>query len=406
MKDKSLGRMLLFNLVLNTKELSSLVGVDFNERGADTIFASILPKDLYSRLLSNVDFNKLSESDKSKFLFLRKENENTVNKKELHDYEIQLFGVEAHNRTAKSLGVPKTNIVYCNFSENKKMDPSEWFVCDSANGNIYINIDKNYTIARPSFLVENINAATRQHSINQNIFKAIKNPNSLSDKEFFLALTTALKAYVYQVLKENDRSAYAAELAVDYSTPSCIEQTLYSFTKTRDDFKSAGLYGARLQSDLRRNEEIYHEFLQDELLSNSLINMEDILHYFNKSELNQTSNGMLGKILDLLISKTASSFYNSLGADMKEEQSITEYINELEKEAFDERGIDIPTDEELEEFLESEQAQEKEDKDEGYSDEIENEDIQYRKMDSVLPDEGEIDEIKDLPFSNDHTKTQ
>ena len=411
MSDKSLGRILLLNLILNTKELSSLVMVDPNERGADTIFASLLPRDLYSRLISNIDFDGLSEADKSKFLFLRRENENTVNKKELHDYEMQLFGIEAHNRTAKSLGIPTTNIVYCNFSENKKMNPAEWYICDPINGNIYLNMDKNYSIVRPSFFVENINAATRQHSINQNIIKAMKEPNSLSDREYFLVLSTVLKSYIYQELQENDPQAYKEQIAADYLTPSNIEQSIYSFVKTREDFRSAGLYGARLQRDLRRNEEMFHECLQEDLLTSSLVNMEDIIAYFKKSELNKSSAGMLGKLLDVLLNRTASSFYNSLGADMEKGQSISSYMDQLEKEMFDERGIDIPTDEELKEFIDSEiEAQEYTGEDEDNLpddvEEDEDDDIHYRRMDSALPDEGSVDMIKDLPFSNGYMSTQ
>ena len=233
MKDKSLGKILLLNLVLNTKGLSSLAEINFDERGQDTIFASLFPKDLYSRLISTTNFDSLSEDEKSRFLFLKKESEGSVDKSELHDYEMQLFGVEAHNRAAASLGVPKTNVVYCNFTANKQMPAEEWVMFDAVNSNIYINLDKDYSIARPSLLVENINAATRQHSITQNILQAIKDPNSLSDREYFLALSTAVKTYVYQDLRENDPQAYLTEIAADYSTPSNIEQVVYSFAKTR-----------------------------------------------------------------------------------------------------------------------------------------------------------------------------
>ena len=425
MKDKSLGKILLLNLVLNTKGLSSLAEINFNERGQDTIFASLFPKDLYSRLISTTNFDSLPEDEKSRFLFLKKESEGSVDKSELHDYEMQLFGVEAHNRAAASLGVPKTNVVYCNFTANKQMPAEEWVMFDAVNSNIYINLDKDYSIARPSLLVENINAATRQHSITQNILQAIKDPNSLSDREYFLALSTAVKTYVYQDLRENDPQAYLTEIAADYSTPSNIEQVVYSFAKTREDFRSAGLYGANLQRDLRRNEEVYHEYLQDELLTNSLVNMEDIFAYFKQSPLNQDSGGLLGKILEKMVTGTAYSFYNSLGADMEEGQSISDYIDNLEQEMFEEYGIEPPTNEELDDFVasggyaEQEEAEalrqyqkeigdlpksQEELAEEFFAEEEDDEMPDYRKMDSVLPDEGKIDQIKILPFSTAQTQ--
>ena len=141
--------------------------------------------------------------------------------------------------------------------------------------------------------------------------------------------------------------------------------------------------------------------------------MEDIIHYFDKSELNQSSKGMLGKILDMLLSGTASSFYNSIGANMKEGQSISSYMDELEKELFEECGVDIPTDEELKAFINNEEGEHQEEFDEEFEDEYNEEDekesgdyAKYREMDSALPNEGEIDQIKDLPFSNDYTKIQ
>ena len=419
MKDKRIGSILLLNLVLNTKGLKSLYDSQSLDRGEDTMFSRLFPTDLYQRLLSDVDFERLSEGDKSKFLFLRPDKEGEVDKQELHDYEMQFFAKEAHNRTAASLGTPKTNVVFCDFSKNKLMDPTNWVLYDCVNDNIYINLDKDYSIARPSFLLENINGATRHHSIYQNILTALSDPNSLSDREYFLALSTAVKAFVYQDLRENDPEAYKVELAADYSTPSNIEEIVFAFTQTRKDFQSAGLYGGKLQQDLRRNEQTFHEYLQEELLTNSLVNMEDIFAYFEQSELNQSSGGMLSGILTLMVKGTAASFYNSLGADMQPGQTISDYVDQLEQEMYEEAGIEMPTDEELDEFMGSDEyAQQeelealrkyqkemgitpptKEDDEEGYFEEGEDDGMpDYRKMDSVLPQEGKIDAIKVLPF--------
>lgn len=418
---RKVGSILFLNLITNTKELKDLYDAESLESGEETVFSKLLPKDLYSRLLSDIDFSRLSEEDKTAFLFLKPEYAQSVDKQELHDLEMQNFVTEAHNRACANLGVPKTNIVFCDFSKNPLMDYTMWTLYSTANNNIYFNLEKDYSIARPSMLVENINAVTRHQSIYLNILKALKEPSSLSDREYFLALSTAVKAYVYQELRENDPQAYQIESAADYSTPNCLEEVVYSFNKTRQDFQSAGIYGGKLQQDLRRNEQTFHNYLQNELLVNSMINLEDIFAYFEQSPLNQDSNGLLGNILKALVATTAPSFYNSLGADMILGQTLSQYIDELEQEMFEEYGIEVPTKEEIDEFIDSEEFAEQEmldqirtqypnrklsafeDGEEGDDqDEVAEDDEmpQYRKMDDALPQEGKIDQIQTLPFHN------
>lgn len=420
MKNAKLCSLLLFNLVANTKSLKNILDSNSIEKGEETPFSVISSHEMYSRMLSDIDFKSLSEKDKTALLFLRQDKEDEVDKNDLYYYETQFLTKEAHNRTSAQLGVSKTNVVFCNFQDNKHMNPDDWVLFDGTNGNIYVNLDKDYSKARPSFLLENINAVTRHHSVYQNIFKAIKEPESFSDKELFLVLSTAVKLYVYQDLKENDPMLYSQEIAVDYSTPINIEETIYAFSKTRADFQAAGIYGAKLQEDLRRNEQIYHTYLQDELVTNSLINLEDIFSYFKNSPLNESSNGMMGGLLDFIVKETAYAFYNSVGADMKKGQSITQYIDELEDEMFERCGIEKPSEEELEEFSGSDEylRQEQIDKygysnipvdcedemyeeDGSFEDEEDDEEMpNYKKMDSVLPDEGRIDKIEFLPFHN------
>ena len=412
MENKGLGSILLLNLVINTKGLSGLYDMLEEERGETTMFSTLTSRDLYPRLMSDIDFDTLSEPEKTRFLFLRPEKAPFVDKKELHDYEMQFFAKEAHNRTSTALGVPRTNVVFCNFSENKMMNPLDWVLYDSVNDNIYVNLDKDYSIARPTYLMENINAATRHHSIYQNIFRAMKDPDSLTDREYFLALSTAVKAYVYQDLRENDPEAYRIQLAADYSTPSNIEEVVYGFAKTRADYQAAGLYGGKLRDDLRRNEETYYDFLENQLLTNSLVNMEDIFAYFVQSPLNQSSDGLLGGILRTLEKQYTASFYNSLGADMRVGQTISDYIDELEEDMFGRYGVTPPTDEELDELMGGEDYDKEEqleafrqyqremglipttDDNNGGEDRM----PEYRKMDDALPREGKIDIVTKLPF--------
>lgn len=424
MKDvRTLGGVLLFNLILNSEALTNLQSTMKQEKDVDRTFASLTAPYLYPRVVSDIDFDKLSEEDKTAFTFLAKEKEGFYNKKHLRDAEMPMFVQAAHINTCGKLGVKPTKVIPCSFGEGNPLNPGQWVTYSSFNGNIYINADKDYSIARPSFLLENVNAATRQHSIYQNIFASFgASAKPLSDRDFFLAVFTAVKNYVYQDLRENDPDVYSIQLGCDYATPDIIDQTLYSFQKTRQDFQAAGIYGGVLQQRLRQNEQLYHEHMQRELITNTLTNVEDIFSYFKQSPLNQSSNGLLGKILDCVERSCAASFFNSVGAEMEPDQSITEYIDQLEQEMFDEYGIEMPTKEELEHFVATGDSGGPDDPDEEFSDEEEypeGEDLsqqgfgvavfgvseeddmpRFKPLESVLPPEGKIDNIKDLPFHN------
>ena len=427
-KDYLMGSILLTNLILNTRALQSAQEMSAQPKDTSTTFSGLLPQHIYPRIISDMDFTRLSEEDKSAYLFLAKEQEGKVDKLDLYQYEMQLYSQEAHNKTARALGVSPTMVLPCEFSKSKGItNPDGWIIYDVVNGNMYVNAEKDYSVARPSYLLENINASTRQHSIVQNIFKALTDPQSLSDREYFLALSTAIKTYVYQDLKENAYQQYLIEIGVDYSTPAYIEQVLYSFEKTRADFQSVGLYGGKLQEDLRRNETIYHEYLRTELAVNSMTNMEDIFAYFKQSPLNAQSGGMLYGILSTLERATAHTFYNSLGTDMEPGQSLSEYIDELEVEMYDRYGIPMPDEDDIDEFTSEHSdlfAEEDEilkqggkpqgfgvpvfrDRDsgdefseegDGYEDLAPDEMPTYKPMESVLPDEGVINNVSELPF--------
>ena len=422
--NRVMGSILLLNLVLNTETLSNLQSTMQNGKDIDTTFAGLTAQYLYPRVISDIDFDKLSEEDKTAFTFLAKDKEGLYNKKHLRDAEMPMFVQAAHMRTCAELGVKPTKVIPCSFGEGNPLDPGQWATYSSFNGNVYINADKDYSIARPSLLLENVNSATRQHSIYQNIFGALDTSvQPLSDRDFFLAVFTAVKSYVYQNLRENDPDVYRIQIGCDYATPDIIDQTIYGFQKTRQDFQEAGLYGSVLQKRLRENEEVYHEFMQNELVTNTLTNVEDIFGYFKQSPLNQDSGGFLGGILDIIERTYAASFFNSVGAEMEPGQSLTEYIDQLEEEVFEEYGIEMPSEERLEHFVATGDSSDPDDHEEEFSDDeeeySEGEDLcqqgfgvpvygiseedgmpRFKPLESVLPPEGKIDSIKELPFHN------
>lgn len=442
MSYKSAGSLLFLNLILNSVHLKSIYESKDIPKDTQSPFASLTPQYLYPRLLSDIKFDKLSEADKTALTFLDVSKQNFYNKKELWQTEVPMFAQEAHNNTCRALGIKPTQIIPCMFRDNAAMNADKWSIYDTANTNIYLNMGKDYTIGRPSLLLENINAVTRQHQIYQNILTATTDPESLSDYDYFVALSCAVKTYVYEQLRTYDPQCYRIELGADYATPSAIDQVLFSFAKTRQDFQSANLYGGAVREGLRHNEEVYYDFLSRELLTNTLTNVEDLFGYFENTDLNQTSGGMMHKMLKGLERSCASAFFNALGADMTKGQTVSQYIDELEVEMFDRCGLEMPTEQEVQDYIDETQPHFESEEEaeayyasvremghemteeelaeygddngvptqygEGFDDDAESDDVEpnYKEMQNVLPPEGKIDQITTLPFHNYITKNQ
>ena len=263
MKNSIFSNMFLKYVIKNSPTLMEF-GKSLADQKSETDYSFALDnKELYSRLLSGFDFSKLPKSEKDKFLFNSSNALNSVSIDVKYDSLMPLLIQEAHNRTCYSLGVKPTIIEFTEFTDDKGLDSEDWIDFGEKNAKIYLNSNKKYDIARPSMLLENINMATRQYSIYANIFKAVNKPENLNNKEYFLALSTAVKVFVYDKLEQNDPKFLSQLMAVDYTTPIEIEKTIYSFEKTRSDFQTAGLYGGELRDKLRHDEEIYHEYFRD-----------------------------------------------------------------------------------------------------------------------------------------------
>lgn len=419
-QSRNLGKMLLLSTITNTQNLNEklLVPPEIEREEGDlkTIFSSISNTQLYSRLLGDIDFSKLSVEEQTKFLFLKPELVDSVDMQNLYANEMRQLVQEAHNRTCASLGVKPTNVVVCNFGENPLLDPWDYSAYDVTNGNIYINSEMDYSSVRSSFLLENINARTFQHSISQKTLTALTSPESLSDIDYYLAVANAVKEYVYETYDEPDDEGHYLEDEESY-TPGAVTAQIYAYEKTRQDLQSAGIYGGKIRQELRESEEDFHKDLQETIGNESLINTEDIFAFFKGSPLNASSNGLLGRILDTIDVGYTSVFYNALGANMQPNTSVKGHLDTLENKMFEDYGLTPPTDEELQELIEIEnqlrsQAEELgEDYEEDGSEELTEEDeqgdeesssedkvITYRPFESILGAEGVINNFKVLPF--------
>lgn len=423
-RSKELGAILLTNLVLNTKNLSRLNGRKMDSLSEGRFIEELSPKNLYSRLLVSTKIDELSEDEKRKFLFLRKDM--PVDDKSNYNKIMKSFVREAHKRTCGALGVDETKIVYCDFKENLALISTFASVYDYNNGNIYINKGLDYSKKNPSSFLEEINTRTRSHSIHKNIICAIENPDALSDKDYFLALMTALKHYLYEYAKTSlDRQTYDTMLTLDYCTPEAVESVIYGFLQTRKQLQLAGLYGGKVQEELRQLEKDMYNLLQDELLDELLRNHEDMIDNFVHSDLNKRSGGLLGTILKGLEKQLASGYYNSLGAEMEKGKDVTSYLDKLQDEKLKKLGIDVDSeewknvmemqkfqeesegfeegfeDEDGEEFLDEELEETNEAEEEFDVDEEEpNSEPNLNKFRNVLPLEGKIDKLSKLPFEN------
>lgn len=423
-RSKELGAILLTNLVLNTKNLSRLNSRKMDSLSEGRFIEELSPNNLYSRLLASIKFDELSEDEKRKFLFLRKDT--PVDDKENYNKIMKSFVREAHKRTCGALGVDETRIVYCDFKENPALYSTFASVYDYNNGNIYVNSGLDYSKKSPSSFLEEINTRTRSHSIHKNIIYAIESPDALSDKDYFLALMTALKYYLYEYAKTSfDAQTYDTMLALDYCTPESVEAVGYGFSQTRRQLQLAGLYGGKIQEGLRQTEKDFYDLLQDELLDEMLANHEDMIDNFVHSELNERSGGLLGTILKGLEKQLASGYYNSLGAEMGKGQDVTSYLDKLQEEKLKKLGIDVDSEEwknvmemqkfqeESEEFEESfEEKNDEEFLDENFDEAVEDDEEEpdnepeMNIFRNVLPLEGKIDKLSKLPFESETEKEQ
>lgn len=429
-RSKELGAILLTNLVLNTQNLSRLNNRKMDLLGGGKFIEELSPNNLYSRLLASTKFDELSEDEKRKFLFLRKDA--AVDDKENYNKIMKSFVKEAHKRTCGSLGVDETKIVYCDFRENPALYSTFASVYDYNNGNIYINSGLDYSKKSPSSFLEEINTRTRSHSIHKNIICAIENPDALSDKDYFLVLMTALKHYLYEYAKKSfDAQTYDTMLVLDYCTPESVEAVGYGFSQSRKQLQLAGLYGGEIRENLRQTEKDFYDLLQGELLDEMLANHEDMIDNFVHSELNERSGGLLGTILKGLEKQLASGYYNSLGAEMGKGEDVTSYLDKLQEEKLKNLGIDVDSDEwkevmemqklqeesegfdesfedeDGEEFLDEELEEADEAEEEFDIDEEEsNREPNLNKFRNVLPLEGKIDKLSKLPFEEEVEREQ
>lgn len=422
-RSKELGAILLTNLVLNTEVLSR-----GNRKSVDVLDSynaldNLSANKLYSRLLAGAKFAGMGNSQKRDFL-LAPQSVEDGKLDTLYSKRMKEFVMQAHKRSCDSLGVGETKIVYCDFKANPALDEDFFSVYDFNNGNIFINNNISYEKQTPSYFLEELNTRTRSHSISRNIFKAIQSPDSLGDKEYFLALMTALKCYLYQYVKTSfDKETTNSVTLLDYATPEKVESVLYGFKGAREDLQKAGLYGGEIRDKLREGEGDFYELLQKSLLEECLRNHEDMIDNFKGSPLNEQSGNLLFTILKGLEMNLASNYYNSLGAKMEKGQDVTSYLDKLQKEKLKSFGIDA-TDEELDEIArmnydieengEFDDVMAEDDEYQNSHDDImdveeelreiddelsEIEEIEeYNEFDNVLPKEGKINEVKDIPF--------
>lgn len=414
---KLLGRLFLANLMLNCEALSRFEAEYKNRGDVRTMFMNLPPKYLYSRLLATTKFDSLPQYKKDEFIFKKfGSKDNMFSDREVYDAEMQAFVQEAHNRTCKALGVKPTVVRFLEFS--KQGLPDTWAAFSTPTDEILLNVEKDYSITRPSLLVELINSMSKEHAIHANILTAMKNPEALSDFDYFVSVMTAVRCYIYDQMHEYNSYEELASFKGDEGfSPMYLTQTLYSFSQTRKDFQEAELYGGAIQEGLRRNEVFCYNNVSDSSLSKSLIATEDLIGYFDGTMLNEVSNELMGKILKTIINETATKFYNKLGADMKPNESVSDYIDRLEDELYEEKDIEKPTDEEALEYMGSTYGDEKGLDEEGLDDDENSKDLEseseddedlpfYRAMENVIPDEGKVFTVSKLPFSEKANPTE
>lgn len=421
-KIKALGQLLLLNLFLNSKVLNNIWKNPVEHPKTRTILGFFSDKEIYSRLLSSIEFDKLSQRNKDEFLFKRYCRFNGISDDKLYSMALATLAQEAHNRTCRSLGVKPTRIRIGDF-EKSGLNEDGVACYDILNDEIFLNIKKIYSQPRPSLLLETINSCTFEHAVYNSMITALQDSEKVDDKLFFIDLITATRVYVMEQMKEYNSNEEISQLRKEeVVSPLFLTQALYSFSKTRSDFQSAEIYGGKIQAGLRKEEVSCCNKISEIMLGDSLISMEDLIGYFEGTDLNQESNGFFGKIFKSVVNTMAPKFYNYLGADMEDGETITHYVNSLENELFEKMGIEKPSDkedleidedydgddefqgedEDLDEYKDDENNLDTDDEENSFTED----DAQYRSMRNILPDEGKVFKVQHLPFSEDIFPTQ
>jgi len=411
--NENLSKILFLNLFTNSKTLNNLQTVLSEKKKTTTGFENLSNNELFSRLISDVDFESLSKEEKSNFCFFAQKSDDKSNLKISYEERMKSFIQEAHNRMCDYLKVPPTTISFCDFKNSEKFIDFSTYEVDFESGNIYLNTAVDYLHSRPSFLIETLAGATLKYKGFQDVFKIASEPNSFSDKDFFIGLSTAIRLDLKDEFVEKDNELFSMICENEYAYPDSIQQKMDSFTLAKICFKSSGLYGGELRKSLLKNEKDYYSYLSESYGNDSLLAMEDLVDYFRISTLNQSSNNLLFGLLKKVNAETSSKFYNSIGAEMQNGQDIGSYINQIEKEKFEEYGIEVPTEQELSEneffkngLQSSFYGEDDEQNNYGYDEngnviskdkEIDRI-MDYKPMEIIIPKDFDEDQIISLPF--------
>ena len=395
---KTLGGFIFPNLFLQSDALSKFLKSYSEEKTPERLFASLSNKDLYSRLLTTINFDLLPQAKKDEYLFKLPGSYKGVSDEEMYDKEVACFIEEAHYRACEDLNVKPAKIRFIPF-EKINLDENIGAVYAMSINTILFNTQKDYVNTRPTLLVEVINSVTKQYSAYCNMIDAFKNPDKLTDEEFFIALTTAARVYTMEQMQKDNSSELSIFEASENFSPMNLNHIIYSLSKTRSDFQSAGLYGGEIQSGLRQQEIVFHDNLSRFYVQESILSLEDLVEHFKHTELQDMTNGLTGEVFEGLVNTHFGSFYNSMGADIAHGEKVVDYINRLENESFGEDDYgEVATQEEMDEYIKYMQEERQNAIDNG-----QNPDEQlkqyYREMESVLPDEGKTYNVPKLPFS-------
>lgn len=429
MKDRSrkLGVILLTNLVLNTKKLSSMQSVLNFPHEEKSNFESLPPRFLYPRLMSDIDLKQLDKAEQANLLFVRPEVLDSYDPEQLRKGQLVALAKEAHKRTCQTLGVEPARLAFIDFLNEKNVNNESFSVFDLENSKIYFNMSKNYSKSRPSRFLEAINSQTKLYSIYCSIFDAIQNPDLLDDKEFFLAVAVATEEYLNEHLKRDLPDMHKAFEASRPFAPEMLEANMFAFKQTRRNFILADIYGGNLRDALRKEEQDFYMLLQQALAENCLSRIEDVVDNFTYSPLNEKSGGLLGTILKGVEKECAPAFFRSLGVQMENGTDATTQLDEIQDKILESKGIDIDdmSNEEIEDLMQS--AFEVAEEEAEFDDEIDEEDVEddesltdeefmqdgedpeeeeFSPNLNVLPKEEKINNISKLPFHNNSKKDE
>lgn len=296
---------------------------------------------------------------------------------------------EMHNRMCKSLNMEPTVVHFLKFTEENGLSPTSLFCTSKFDNEIYINSTSFIFQGMPIyFLLQELSGLTFERKYMKNAKSIMKDADKSTDIEKFCMLTALLHNYNWiESIDNGDLPESSCLEGYEHYSPSAIISSLDAFDMVEKLMKKAKINNDEVWKTFENDKNSFYDYIADELCVYSLKSLKLELMALKTNPNNAISNGKFLKIFYYIINNLGKPFYNSLGADIKENQDLLGFIKEIDEELleqfpdedlYDEGEEDVESEEEYdEEYGEEYDENDLEEYDEEEFDDIDEQDDEY-----------------------------